>query len=132
MKTTARPQTIIQSAILSAVLVTLSAGISPAGSATWNSDAANHNWTDANNWTPPTVPNGPTDTATFGFSNQTNVVLPDSNSVELNQIVFDAAASPFTIAIKRFADLTMSGTGMVNNSGINQIFLNLVTEGQLG
>src|SRR6476660_6387542 len=72
-----------------------------AGSATWNSNAVTQNWTDANNWTPPTVPNGPADTATFGFSNQTDVVLPESQRVELNQIVFDAGASPFTIAVKR-------------------------------
>ena len=86
----------------------------------------------AANWTPATVPNGPADTATFGVSNQTNVVLPESQSVELNQIVFDAGASPFTIAVKRFADFAVSGTGMVNNSGISQTFVTLITKDQLG
>jgi autotransporter-associated beta strand protein len=105
-----------------------------AGSATWSTNPATNDWNTAANWTPPTVPDGPQDVATFSISNQTSVVL--NESVELNQIVFDAGASPFTIFCtaqpKPFDHLMMTGTGMINNSGINQTFVTQVAEGVLG
>ena len=62
-----------------------------AGSATWNLNATSGEWNTAANWTPATVPDGPSDLATFGLSNKTSVVL--NANVELDQIVFDAGAS---------------------------------------
>jgi len=61
------------------------------GSATWNLNPTSGEWNTAANWTPATVPDGPSDVATFGLSNQTSVVL--NANVELGQIVFDAGAS---------------------------------------
>ena len=62
-----------------------------AGSATWNLNPTSGEWNTAANWTPATVPDGPSDVARFGLSNQTSVVL--NANVELDQIVFDAGAS---------------------------------------
>jgi hypothetical protein len=62
-----------------------------AGSATWNLNPTSGEWNTAANWTPATVPDGPSDVATFGLSNQTSVVL--NANVELDQIVFDTGAS---------------------------------------
>ena len=101
-----------------------------ADSATWNLNPATNKWNTAANWTPPTVPDGPADVATFGISNQTSVFLIEA--VELDQIVFDAGASAFTITCGPFDHFDMTGTGMINNSGINQTFVTEVIEGQLG
>ena len=82
-----------------------------------------------------TVPNGPADIATFDLSNTTNISI--SASTEVNGIVFTAAATnPYFIAIHD--GLTLSGTGITNNSGITQalevdfgglLFLNSSTAG---
>jgi hypothetical protein len=45
---------------LFAVLLLGSAGVAFAGSATWDLNPATNNWNAAVNWTPDTVPNGPT------------------------------------------------------------------------
>ena len=90
-----------------------------ADSATWNLNPISGDWNTATNWTPATVPNGSSDTATFDQSNTTSVSL--SASVEVNEIVFDPGASPFTVtvnfAIPSLPILTVSGIGVVNNSG---------------
>jgi autotransporter-associated beta strand protein len=66
-----------------------------------------------------TVPNGAADIATFDLSNTTNVSI--SASTEVNGIVFTAAATnPYFIAIHGDDGLTLSGTGITNNSGIAQ------------
>src|SRR5215813_9479155 len=44
-----------------------------AGSATWNLNPTSDDWNTAANWTPATVPNQPSDTASFATSDQTNV-----------------------------------------------------------
>ena len=62
-----------------------------AGSASWNLNATSGEWNMAANWTSATIPEGASDVATFGLSNQTSVVL--NPNVELDQIVFDAGAS---------------------------------------
>ncbi len=48
-----------------------------AGSATWDLNPASGDWNTAANWSPTTAPNGPSDTATFGFSNTTGVSLSE-------------------------------------------------------
>ena len=91
-----------------------------AESATWNRYPDDWNWTTATNWTPATAPNDPDDTATFGQSNVTGVI--DWGPTQLDGIVFDSgtsAPSAFTIAPDQ---LTISGAGITNNSGITQIF----------
>jgi autotransporter-associated beta strand protein len=96
---------------------------SHAGSATWKTDATSNDWNTAANWTPMTVPNGATDTATFQSSNVTDVSL-SARVTQVNSIVFNAGASAFTImpAANLLADLEIVGTGIVNNSGIVQNF----------
>src|SRR5213080_4945944 len=89
-----------------------------ADSANWKMRPATGDWNHAANWTPPTIPNGPAETATFQSSNVTDVLL--SADTEVDGIVFGAGASAFTItASPRFA-LTISGVGITNNSGIPQ------------
>lgn len=87
-----------------------------AGSAQWNLNATSGDWNTAANWTPVTVPNGPADIATFGLSNTTNVSI--SVVTEVNGIVFtSAAANPYLITVTGGVTLTLSGTGITNNSG---------------
>src|SRR5262249_4773685 len=70
------------------------------------------------NWTPITVPNGPDDVATFAVSNTTDITV--GISTEVNSIVFNPGASAYTITPPFTGDLTVSGVGIVNNSGITQ------------
>jgi autotransporter-associated beta strand protein len=94
------------------------------GSATWKASPATGDWNTANNWTPRTVPNGPSDTATFASSNTTGVSV--SLNTEVNGIVFNAA---FTITASPTFVLTISGVGITNNSGITQNFVTAVDGG---
>jgi autotransporter-associated beta strand protein len=98
-----------------------------AGSATWNSSPGSNNWNTASNWTPATVPDGPGDTATFAVSNTSPFIR---DFIEVNSLVFSSGASAFTIAVAdittgQSASLTLSGAGVVNNSGIVQAVSNL-------
>jgi autotransporter-associated beta strand protein len=100
-----------------------------AGSATWNLNPTNGEWDTASNWTPPTVPNGPNDRATFGVSNITGVHVPlCEQDIEVKGIVFDAGASAFTFTVENGCsfnqDLIISGVGITNSSGITQNFVN--------
>src|SRR5713101_4525053 len=104
-------------AILTLLLSTASSSF--AGSATWLANPATGNWSTASNWTPATVPDGPTDTATFATSN-IRFVAPEG-ATEVNGIVFNPGASRFTIALLT-TTLTISGVGITNNSGITQNF----------
>jgi autotransporter-associated beta strand protein len=92
-----------------------------AGSATWTDNPTSNDWHTASNWTPVTVPNGPSDTATFGTSNTTSVSISTSN-VEVNEITFEPGASAFTTTLADGWYLTISGVGITNNSGITQNF----------
>ena len=97
-----------------------------AGSATWNLNPANKDWNTASNWTPATVPNGPADTATFEISNKRAVSVTDNT--EVNAIVFNPGASAFSISSSTNVNgiapqLTISGTGVTNNSGVVQNFV---------
>jgi autotransporter-associated beta strand protein len=105
-----------------ALLLLLSPGGSTfADSATWKTNPATGGWNHAANWTPPTIPNGPLDTATFASSNTRGVSI--SANTEVNGIVFGAGASAFTITTTPRLTLTISGVGLTNNSGIAQNFV---------
>jgi energy-converting hydrogenase Eha subunit E len=98
----------------------------PAGayaiSAQWDLDPISGDWNTAANWTPMAVPNGPADIATFGLSNTADVSI--SADTEVNGITFTAAAtSPYTITANPGLTLTISGTGITNNSGTTQNFV---------
>jgi len=92
-----------------------------ADSATWNLDPATGVWNTANNWTPASVPNGPSDVATFDVSRETNVSF--SAITEVDSIVFNPGASSFTITNGPFHEVTISGAGIINNSGRVQKFI---------
>src|SRR5712691_5339057 len=81
----------IQSSLLTLLLIAslgvFSAQFASAGSATWNLNPTNGNWNTGANWTPNTVPNGPSDIATFGASNTTAISI--SAGVEVNGITYN-------------------------------------------
>src|SRR2546425_919066 len=113
-----------RSALRLALAATLAISVTNAafaGSATWNTSPATGDWNTATNWTPQTVPNGPSDFATFATSNQTDVSI--SADTEVGGIVFNADASAFTITATAGLSLTLSGFGVANTSGINQTFV---------
>ncbi len=94
---------------------------SQAGSATWLANPASGSWNTALNWSPATIPNGPSDMATFAFSNTTAISL--SASVQVDSVIFSAGASAFTITPDFGVTLTLSGAGVVNESGLTQNFV---------
>ena len=115
----------MKSPILScAIILTLGLGAlraAYADSATWNLSPVDGNWNNAANWTPATVPNGPSDTATFAASNLTAISF-SANSVEVAAVVFDVGASAFNIVADPAVTFNITGTGIINNSGVTQNF----------
>ena len=97
-----------------------------ADSATWKTNPGSGDWNTASNWTPTTIPNGPSDTATFAFSNTTGVSVSGPNNTEIDGIVFNAGASAFTITVSPLITLYFEGIGITNNSGITQNFVTTV------
>ena len=91
-----------------------------ADSATWNLNRATNDWNTAMNWTPPTVPNATTDTATFDPSNTTSILT--SAHVDLASLVFTAGAPSYTIATARMRTLTFWDEGVRNDSGVQHTF----------
>src|SRR5882724_1952608 len=101
-------------------LIFLVSAVAYAGSAQWNPNPASGDWNTATNWTPITVPNGPADIATFALSNTTDVSI--SEDTEVNGITFTSAATnPYFISVSPRITLTLSGTGITDNSGIAQV-----------
>src|SRR5262245_13741688 len=96
------------------IVAVVSAQTAFAGSATWLASPPTGDWNTATNWSPATVPNGPADVATFGSTDQIFVAL--SANTEVGGIVFNPATYPYSIRSNGFT-LTISGAGMVNNSG---------------
>src|SRR5947207_2256102 len=124
-------KTLIPTAIRCSLLFLVPA-ITYAISAQWDLEPISGDWNTAANWTPMGVPNGPTDIATFGLSNTTNVSI--SANTEVNGITFTAAATnPYTITASAPFTLRISGTGIKNNSGIAQHFMTSVgANGEFG
>ena len=102
------------------------AGEMLAESPIWSASPVSGDWNTADNWVPAVVPNGPEDTATFSMSNTTTVSV--SEATEVNGIVFDSIASPFTVTVSPDLSLTLSGSGVTNSSGNTQ---NLIVAGLL-
>jgi len=99
-----------------------SAHVASAGNATWQQDPATGNWNTPANWNPATVPNGPSDVASFSVSNQQNVTV--TSSITLDSTVFQPGASGFTITTSsEFASVLINGAGVINNSVLAQNFL---------
>lgn len=108
-------------------LVVSSASTAFAGSATWRTNPGSGDWNTAANWMPATVPNGPSDTAMFAFSNTTDVSL--SATTEVNAVVFNPGSlgtNPFTITVSpttQSTQFTISGSGITNNTGAVENFV---------
>src|SRR5438445_12765833 len=106
--------------LLPTFLLLLSIQTSHAGSATWKMSPSSGDWDTASNWTPATIPNGSSDTATFAASDKTGVSL--SQFTQLDRVVFNADAGAFTIDTgSQLMDIL--GLGITNNSGIQQNFI---------
>jgi autotransporter-associated beta strand protein len=125
-------QTTFIGGLLPKFLLLLSIQSSDADSATWLTSPPTRNWNHAANWTPATIPNGPSDTATFATSNKTELFL--SADTEVNGIVFSPGASAFTITapLSFTTPLRISGGGVTNNSGITQNFVTPVDASDIG
>ena len=91
-------------------------------SAQWDLNPISGDWNTAANWAPNGVPNGPADTATFDRSNRPGVLVV--TPIEVNGIVFNADAQDFTISVGSGLTFTISGAGIMNNSGQMQEFHN--------
>ena len=118
-------KTLIVAAIRCSLLF-LVPSVTYAISAQWDLDPISFDWNTADNWTPNGVPNGPGDIATFGLSNTTFVRISEDN--EVNSIIFTpAATNPYTIRVggsnQTPITLTLSGMGIINNSGIPPTFV---------
>src|SRR6266480_6990872 len=104
-----------------------------AGSAAW-SGQLNSNWNIFQNWSPQTVPNGPSDAATLGSSFNRAVYL--SANTEVNGITFPKPFSPiavnYGVTVSTNLTLTISGTGITNNSGQAQNFVVAASDGTIG
>src|SRR5450432_1958168 len=101
--------------LLPALVLLFSLRPAYAGSATWNLNPTSGDWNTAGNWMPNTVPNSPTDVATFNVSNTTDISL--SSSVTVDSIVFNPGASAYNITLatgSANAGLTITGAGIVN------------------
>ena len=98
-------------------LVVTSIHATNAGSATWSLNPTSNDWKTAANWTPATVPNSATDTATFGNSSITSVNLLNFTTVA--EIVFAVGADAFTLNGGAYTT-SVVGAGVTNDSGITQ------------
>jgi hypothetical protein len=98
---------IFTAGLLPVIVLLLSLQTTQAGSATWNLNPASGDWNTAANWTPPTVPNGPADTAQFAVSNTTDISI--SSPTEVNGTQFNPGASAFSITAPPMVTLAISG-----------------------
>jgi len=107
--------------IAAALLLLVAQRHSLAGSATWATNPISGDWNTAANWRPQTVPDTSSDIATFATSNQKQVGF--SAITEIGGINFNLGADAFTITSQPGDPVTLSGSGIVNNSAKLQTFL---------
>ena len=89
-----------------------------AQNASWLFSPGSSDWNTAANWAPATVPTG---IATFGASNTTTITF--SNNASVGTLHFKAGAPAYSFNLSDF-DLTITGTGIVNNSSNRPTFTN--------
>ncbi len=82
-----------------------------AGSATWSASPASGDWNTAANWMPNTVPNSPTDIATFATATVTQVSL--TSTIDLASLQFNRGADSFSFTASGGAALVFVGDGAV-------------------
>jgi autotransporter-associated beta strand protein len=117
--------------LLPGLVLLLSIQPSHAGSATWKPNPSSGDWHTAGNWEPPTIPNGPSDTATFNTSTRTAISVPEYFATTINSIVYNAGASAFTTTPRTGSVFFVSGVGITNNSGITQTFAGVLNSDQM-
>lgn len=126
---TLSPYIVAQRQVARSIMLMALVGLLPStifgGSATWKANPTSGDWNTSANWSPMTVPNGPSDTATFGLSNTTYITL--SSDIELDSFVFTANASSYQFYGEGNANtagptLTLSGSGITNNSNTRPDF----------
>jgi autotransporter-associated beta strand protein len=115
------PRHPLSALLLCGLLLLIPNAPAQAGSATWNLNPTTEDWNTATNWTPATVPNGLSDTATFATSNSKDLSI--SAATEVNAILFNSGANRFVITVPAQQHLTISGAGITNSSGITQRFI---------
>src|SRR5437016_6305238 len=108
-------------AVLLSAFLLFTSDFSLAGSATWATNPISGDWNTAANWRLQTVPDTSSDIATFATSNQKQVGF--SAITEIGGINFNLGADAFTITSQPGDPVTLSGSGIVNNSGKLQTFL---------
>ena len=101
------------------LFLALPLGFCYADSATWNQNPTNGDWNTADNWTPNTVPNGPSDVATFSTSD--NDLISLSATTDVDTVHFLTYATPFFIGVG-LEQLNFDGAGVINDSGTFQAF----------
>jgi autotransporter-associated beta strand protein len=89
-----------------------------AGSATWKLNPVSGDWYTAANWTPTTIPDGPSDIASFGVSNMTDII--QSSSTFLGAIQFDPGASSYHLDVSVGNTFSLNDAGLTNLSGVTQ------------
>ena len=87
--------------------------VANADSATWDLNPSTTDWNAAANWTPMTVPNGPSEVATFSLTNKGAVDV--SAETLVGSIVFTADADAYTVTAQPGAVLTIGGAGLITN-----------------
>lgn len=107
---------VVRSRFCWAASLLLCIGVSTARAqdATWN--GATSEWTTPGNWSPASVPTG---TAIFTGSGATSISNA-GGAVTLGEILFNANAQHYQIAVDN--PFTLTGAGVVNNSGAIQFF----------
>ena len=93
-----RSQLIRLGAAVSLFSLSLLPSARAAGSATWNLNPGNDYWYSTSSWTPTTIPNTISDTATFGVSNVTTIYeAPGGLLTNLGTFAFNQGASAYSI-----------------------------------
>src|SRR6516164_1659305 len=122
--TTSAPSALSRAALLGSVWLGALAMLTPstahAVDGTWNGGAlpAPNEWTQATNWSSPTVPDG---TATFDISTRRSVTISGPGPTSINTMEFTAAAPAYSFTVQSGAVFTITG-GIINSSSFAPAF----------
>src|SRR6516165_9561726 len=122
--TTSAPSARSRAALLGSVWLGALAMLTPstahAVDGTWNGGAlpAPNEWTQATNWSSPTVPDG---TATFDISTRRSVTISGPGPTSINTMEFTAAAPAYSFTVQSGAVFTITG-GIINSSSFAPAF----------
>ena len=110
--------------VVATLVLTVAAQHSFAGSSSWAARPSSGDWTTGANWMPQTIPNGPSDSATFSSSKEKQLSV--TGLIEVASLNFSPNASAFSIrtipASTLGTVLFITGSGITNSSGRVQMF----------